>query len=84
MGCSSSNLEQHEWQPQREDPPCDDHAHEVHATEGLALNVGLFIALPSGALVQLVNSVAVRPRGCTSRGTQPTLETIHLTLSAAC
>jgi len=33
------SLEQHEWKPQREDHRGDDHVHEVHRAEGLALNV---------------------------------------------
>ena len=33
-------LRQHGRQPQREEHRHDDHAHEAHRTEGLALNVG--------------------------------------------
>ena len=35
MGCSSSSLEQHEWEPQREDHRCDDHARQDLMLTGL-------------------------------------------------
>ena len=37
MGCSSSSLEQHEWEPQREDHRGDDHARQDLILTGLIL-----------------------------------------------